>query len=148
MLAAAFVLGVPTMDSAHKQQMRELAINRWEFSGAERTDLMRYCAEDVQITEQIQLRMAPALDWPQALIRGRYGIAGARMEHNGVPINVPMWNCLRERWPDICGQLLDSVNASYGVFIDGHFSDQRFLDYLSRQGIAFVANDPDRAPSA
>ena len=42
--------------------------------------------------------MLPHIDWPRALLRGRYMAAAAKMEHDGVPIDVPMLELLRQHW--------------------------------------------------
>jgi hypothetical protein len=135
MLAAAFALGVRTMTTARKEAMRELAMTRWAFTEEERREFMAYNAEDTEILEQIFLRMVSALDWARALIRGRYALAVARMEREGVPIDVALFRAVQEAWPTLLGQLVASVGAAYGVFKDGQRSDQLLLDYARRQGI-------------
>lgn len=135
MLAAAFILGVPAMEGAEKARMRELAMTRWEFTDQERVDMMDYCAEDTRITEGIFWRLVEYIDWPRALLRGRYGFAVAAMEHCGIPIDAGRWSHFLAQWPDISLQLIAEVDAGYGVYREGHFSDQLFHDYLVRNGI-------------
>lgn len=135
MLAAAFILGVPAMNTTRKEAMRDLAITRWEFTPEEQAEMLRYNGDDVEITEGILRRVAPLLDWPRALLRGRYGMAVAMMEHVGVPIDTPRWNHVRDRLPLLQRQLITHTDAAYGVFHDGHFSDRLFLDYAARRHI-------------
>jgi DNA polymerase-1 len=135
MLAAAFILGVPAMNSTRKEEMRDLAITRWEFAPEEQREMLEYNGDDVEITEGILRQLAPMLDWPRALLRGRYGLAVATMEHIGVPIDMPRWNYVRDRLPVIQRQLITHVDAAYGVFHDGHFNDRLFLDYTARRRI-------------
>jgi hypothetical protein len=134
MLAAAFTFGIPAMDTTRKEEMRALAITRQEFAPEEQAELMDYCAEDVEITDKLLEALVPLIDWPRALLRGRYGLAVARMERTGVPIDLPCWNHLRANWNSVIRRLIDTTDAAYGVFHDGHFSDQRLADYVARKG--------------
>ena len=43
-------------------------------------------------------RMAPTIDWPRALLRGRYMGAVARMERAGVPIDTAMHRRMIGNW--------------------------------------------------
>jgi DNA polymerase I len=63
MLAAAYTFGVPAMNSVRKEEMRQLAIARWEFTLEEQAEMMAYCTDDVEITEGILRQFEPLLDW-------------------------------------------------------------------------------------
>jgi hypothetical protein len=138
MLAAAFIFGIPTMDTTHKEEMRQLAITRWEFTPAEQTELMDYNAEDVDITGKIFDALAPILDWPRALLRGRYGLAIARMERTGVPIDTSRWERLCDGWSGIKGQLIEALDAEYKVFRDGEVDDDLLYEYAKRENLLGV----------
>ena len=135
MLAAAFILGVPTMSTTRKEAMRQLAITRWSFTSDEQHEMCNYCEDDVKITEQILSRLAPFIDWPRALLRARYGLAVARMEHVGVPIDTALWQHVIGHWPRLVHHLIVHTDRAYGVFRDDSFSDQLLLEYLTRRGI-------------
>lgn len=90
--------------------------------------------------------MLPHIDVPRALLRGRYTVAAARMEWNGVPIDTNTLARLRDNWDSIKSRLITTVNATYGVYepagreSDPHtgpmrFSSARWTDYLTRAGI-------------
>lgn len=81
--------------------------------------------------------MAPALDVPRALLRGRYMAAVARMEHAGVPIDVAYLRDLRSGWDGIRRKVVEAVDADYGVFHGVTFKAARFEDYLRRTGITW-----------
>jgi hypothetical protein len=134
MLAAAFILGVPTMDTARKEEMRTLAMTRWDFSEAEQNEMQDYCAEDTDIAGQIYTRLEPGFDWPRALLRGRYGLAIARMERTAVPLDVQCWDLLRGGWNETRTRLIEAVDAKYGVFRDGEVSDELLARYARDKG--------------
>jgi hypothetical protein len=134
MLAAAFILGVPTMDTARKEEMRQLAITRWSFVPEEQTEEMNYCSEDTATACGIYHKLAPFIDWPRALLRGRYGLAIARMERTGVPIDATCWHHLQADWNNILSDLIVVTDADYGVFRDGEVSDDLLAKYAKREG--------------
>jgi hypothetical protein len=135
MLAAAFKLGIPIMPTPHKEEMRQLAMTRWEFSAAERRDLLAYCAEDVGTTSKIFEALAPEIQWSHALLHGRYGLAVARMEHEGAPIDTDRWSAVQEAWPALSRGADRRVDQAYGVFQDGKKSDRLILKMAAERGI-------------
>jgi hypothetical protein len=79
--------------------------------------------------------MAPHLDLPRALLRGRFMGAAASIEANGVPIDVPALLRLRAGWERIKAGLIEEIDADYGVFEAGSFRRARFEQFLIRAGI-------------
>lgn len=55
----------------------------------------------------------------QALLRGRYTAAVARIERTGVPIDVETLTAIRDGWERIKADLIREVDADYGVFEHG-----------------------------
>lgn len=135
LLGALVYHGLPAMDGAEKQTMRDLAIRGGPFTDDERQALLDYCAEDVQALERLLPRMLPRIDVPRALLRGRYGWASASMEHRGIPIDVPMFEHLKNRWGHIQNALVEEVDARYGVFEGTTFKREKFADWLIASGI-------------
>ena len=56
--------------------------------------ILDYCQSDVDALVRLFERMAPEIDLPRALLRGRY-MAAAAMEWEGVPVDVPTFALLR-----------------------------------------------------
>ena len=135
LLGALVYHGLPAMDGAEKQSMRDLAIRGGPFTDDERKALLDYCAEDVHALERLLPRMLPRIDVPRALLRGRYGWAAASMEHRGIPIDVPMFKHLKNRWGHIQTALVEEVDARYGVFDGTTFKREKFADWLIASGI-------------
>src|SRR5262249_2091525 len=66
----------------------------------------------------------------QALLRGRYVAAVARMENTGVPIDTDMLSELRARWDSIKRDLIGAIDKDFGVFEGTVFKDGLFAAYL------------------
>lgn len=135
LLGALVYHGLPAMDGAEKQAMRDLAIRGGPFTDDERQALLAYCAEDVHALERLLPRMLPRIDVPRALLRGRYGWAVAGMERCGMPIDVPMFEHLKNRWGHIQAALVEEVDARYGVFDGTTFKREKFTAWLITNGI-------------
>ena len=130
LLGALVYHGLPAMDGAEKTAMRDLAIRGGPFTDEERRALLDYCAEDVYALERLLPRMLPRIDIPRALLRGRYGWAVASMEHRGIPIDVPTFEHLKNRWGHIQKALVEEVDARYGVFEGLTFKRDKFARWL------------------
>ena len=70
--------------------------------------------------------------------------AAATMEHNGVPIDVPLLAKLREKWGDIQDGLIANVDSKYGVFDGRTFKADRFADWLASTDIPWPRLDSGR----
>ena len=59
--------------------------------------------------------------------------AAARMERNGVPIDVDTLELLRRHWSDIQDQLIAEVDRDYDVYEGRTFKVERFAEWLDTQ---------------
>ncbi len=57
-----------------------------------------YCEGDVEALARLLFAMLPGIDLPRALLRGRFMVAAAAMEHAGMPIDTEMLAHLRCYW--------------------------------------------------
>ncbi len=135
LLGAMVYHGLPVMEAAAKEAMRQLAIRGGPFTDGEREALLAYCAEDVAALARLLPAMMPRIDLPRALLRGRYAWAAAAMEHRGIPLDVPTFEHLKSRWPAIQSQLVAEVDQHYHVYVGTTFKRDRFARYLSQRGI-------------
>ena len=115
--------------------MRELVLRGGPWSDAEREAILDYCESDVEALARLLPAMLPRIDLPRALLRGRYMVALARMERNGVPIDTMTLGRLRRYWLDIQDQLIAEIDAEYGVYEGRTFKADRFAAWLARTGI-------------
>ena len=135
LLGALVHFGIDSMAAAEKSEMRDLAIRGGPFSAAEKRDLLDYCEQDVVVLPKLLEAMIDKIDFPRALLRGRYMAAVARMEHTGVPIDTATLNLLRENWVQIKEKLVDRVDSRYGVYDGTSFKRERFADWLQLNDI-------------
>jgi hypothetical protein len=133
--------GLDAMDAADKQAMRDLILRGGPYTSDERRAILEYCGQDVSALSRLLPRMWERIDLPRALLRGRYVAAVARMEAQGVPVDVTTYQQLLDGWGYLRGRLVDVVNADYrladgrGVF-DGHtFKADRWAAWLAAKGI-------------
>ena len=115
--------------------MRALVLRGGPWSDAERAQILDYCESDVAALTRLLPVMVPSIDLPRALLRGRYMAAAARMERNGVPIDVSTFELLKENWEKIQDQLIAEIDAEYGVFDGRTFKADRFAVWLAKAGI-------------
>ena len=97
-------------------------------------EILDYCETDVDALERLLPAMLPRIDLPRALLRGRYMAAAAAMEYNGVPIDVPTLELLRERWTDIQDHLIAAIDV-YGVYDGRTFKADRWRKLMAKLSI-------------
>jgi hypothetical protein len=148
LLGALAYFGLDGLTAAEKDDMRQLASRGGPYTAGERQALLDYCQSDVDGLARLLPAMLPRIVPPaldahgrhkalgQALLRGRYMAAVARMERTGVPIDAETLARLRDSWPAIKGRLIAEVNREYGVFAP---AGQRTIDPDSRFGAALLA---------
>jgi DNA polymerase family A len=135
LVGALVAFGLDTVNVAEKKEMQE-AIGSGTWRGRYTPEeIMDYCMSDVDALARLLPVMAPRIDLPRALLRGRYMAAAARMEYAGSPIDVPMLNKFRRSWVPIQEKLIQRIDADYHVY-DGHtFKAARFEAWLTQAGI-------------
>lgn len=129
--------GIPHIDAAEKESMRELIMSRTSWGDDERASILTYCGSDVSGLLLLLPAMAPTIDLPRALHRGRYSIAAARMEHTGVPVDGEKLDELSSAWKDVQRELVVELDKPFGVYEDLSFREGRFADLLEGMGVAW-----------
>lgn len=138
--------GISSITSAQKSEERALIMSGGPWSESERQRILDYCQTDVDPMAALLERMLPAiLSKPnglgQALLRGRYMAAVARMERTGVPIDAGMLTSLREHWGSIKHELIEAIDKDYGVFEGTVFKAGLFAAYLVDNRIEWPRTD-------
>lgn len=136
LLGALTYFGLDAMDAAEKNEMIQLALRGGSYTAEEQKALLDYCHADVKALGRLLLKMAPRLDMPRALLRGRYMAAVARMEHRGIPIDKAALQRLSANWATIKAELVDRLDHA-GVFRGTTFDTARFSAFITRLGIAW-----------
>jgi hypothetical protein len=140
LLGALSYHGIPAITADEKHDMRELVLGGGPWSPSERAAILEYCQSDVDALGPLLERMLLTIrstprGLGQALLRGRYTTAVARIEHAGVPIDVSMLGALRANWEPIKLELIGAVDQPYGVYEGTTFKAGRFAEYLCRHDI-------------
>jgi DNA polymerase family A len=150
LLGAMSYFRLDCVSALEKDEMRQLALRGGPWTAEEKQFLLDYCESDVKALTLLFEKMAPKLDLPRALIRGRYMRAVARMESVGVPVDVPMLQELRDHWTDLKTDLIAQVDSLFGVYKKTTFKLNLFSAWLEAQGITWprtpkgrIATDED-----
>jgi DNA polymerase-1 len=135
LIGALTAFGLDTMGATEKKEL-QTAIGNGTWPGRHTPqEISDYCMSDVDALARLLPVMAPRIDLPRSLLRGRYMAAAARMEYAGVPIDVPMLEKLRRHWAAIQDKLIEHIDADYGVYDGRTFKEEKFEAYLVRAGI-------------
>ena len=144
LIGALTAFGLDTMGATEKKEMQE-AIGNGTWPGRYTPEeILDYCMGDVDALARLLPVMAPCIDLPRALLRGRYMAAAARMEYAGVPTDVPMLGKLRQHWAHIQDKLIERIDADYGVFEGRTFKLERFEAWLARSSTPWPRLDTGR----
>ena len=143
LLGALAHYGLDHIGVVEKTEMRDKFIaGKFDvWTDRERREGLDYCETDVRALAELLPAMmarksnAAPFSLPHALLRGRYMAAVSAMEHVGIPIDVELFNLLRDNWSDIQDQLIAEIDKDYGVYDGRTFKADRFEDFLNREGI-------------
>jgi hypothetical protein len=141
LIGALTAYGLDSIGTVEKTEMRDLILGGGPWSADERDAILNYCESDVDALARLLPAMAPKIDLPHALLRGRYMAAAAHMEYNGVPIDTDMLAQFRAHWTDIQDALIARIDADYGVFEGRTFKAAKFATWLERAGIPWPRLD-------
>lgn len=141
LLGAMSTFGLDSLSATEKEEMRQLAMRGGPFTDTERRDLLDYCQSDVDALYRLLPKMWSTIDLPRALLRGRYMGAAARMEHVGVPIDVPTFTLLKEHWQMIQERIIEPIDRNYGLYEGKTFKRDRFERWLAQNNIPWPMLD-------
>jgi hypothetical protein len=135
LIGALTAFGLDTMSVTEKKEL-QTAIGNGTWRGRYTPgEILDYCDSDVDALVRLLPAMAPRIDLPRALLRGRYMAAAAHMEFAGPPIDVPTRAKLVRCWTSIQDKLIQRIDADYGVYEGRTFKLERFEMWLVRAGI-------------
>jgi DNA polymerase-1 len=136
LLHVASSCGVETMSAEHKDDMRQLAMGE-EVAPERRAELMAYCLDDVRTGLAIWRSLEPRVGIAEAVLRGRYLKALARVERRGIPADADLITRLRVHAPAILNAAWLRAREEYpGVISEsGTFSSSAWLAWCAREGV-------------
>jgi hypothetical protein len=140
LLSALSYHGIASITKAEKNTERDLVLRGGPWTMSERCRILDYCQSDVDCLGPLLERMLPAIrsrrkGLGQALLRGRYMAAVARIEATGVPIDVNLLSQIRSRWDAIKLDLVRAVDKDYGVYEGTTFKAGLFARWLAAERI-------------
>lgn len=135
LIGACLYYGINDGDATYKDVMRERILEGFPYNQEEQAQILDYCEKDVDLTIKLFHSMKNSIALQQGLLRGRYMWSVAQMEFYGIPLNQEILSLLRQRWDTIKEKLVAKVDIHYGVFEGTKFKTQKFVEYLTNQGI-------------
>lgn len=146
LLDALSSYGISGVVAGEKKDMRDLCIRGGPFTEKEREEILTYCQSDVDATAELFLKMWPRVShhFSPALWRGEYGKAVAKIESNGIPLDVPKLERLRVAWPKIKSQMIQSIDANYDVYEGETFKEAKFAAWLEKELINWPLHESGR----
>ena len=134
--------GLDSIDTKHKDAMRDRIMQGWPFTPAEYEQILAYNMSDVESLARVLPKILPEIDLDVALYWGEFAAVSAVMQHNGVPINMEIYPQLmgKKTWRKIRDEMVPIVDAQYNVFVrnaagDWVFSKKLWVAYLKREGL-------------
>jgi hypothetical protein len=134
LIAALHRHGLPAMSAEHKDAMRGKVMFQNTWDTEERAAILDYCMED-NVTCAALLRTMDAkglINWEQALWRGRYlALSGGHIEHHGIPIDVSLYQRLREEFPRLRHSLIEH-HDEFRVYVHDHLNQARVAALIGK----------------
>ena len=132
--------GIPSITSAQKDEERALIMGGGPWTDQERVRILDYCQTDVDVLAPLLERMLPKITATpqglgQALLRGRYMAAVARIEQAGIPIDTDTLGRMRSNWSAIKEDLVAEIDVDFSVYEGTSFRTGLFAKYLADRGI-------------
>jgi hypothetical protein len=124
------------VDAVEKGDMQALAMRGGPFTPEERRQLLHYCGQDVKVTAELLRRMAPGIPL-QALQRGRFLRAAAKMVHAGVPLDADTLAAIHEGRSKVIRGLADEVNPTFGVYQGSTLKDRLLEEMVECHRLAW-----------
>jgi hypothetical protein len=142
LLGALSYFGLDGIGASEKDEMRALALRGGNYTGEEKVVLLDYCQSDVEALSRLVPRILPHIEYlPRSVYRGRYMAAVARMEHEGVPMDMELLVKLCNNWEAIQDKLISQVDKEYEIFDGRTFKIERFEAYLVKNQIPWPRLD-------
>jgi DNA polymerase I len=144
--------GIPGLTADVKDEERDFVLRGGPWPDpADRRRILDYCGTDVaplfQLTECLlyadccgaPLRSDPA-GLAQAIHRGRFSLAAARMEHTAIAVDTDLLDPVTTAWDSIRATVIADMDK-FGVYPGGHFSNAKFLECMDTLGIPWPRAD-------
>ena len=126
LLETCDLFGIPHMSKEHKAHVRDLILNNTEYTEEQWCEIEDYNRDDVLLDIPLLKALAPTIDMPAALFRGRYAAAVADWELRGTPIDADYLKELEACWQTL-RMFYIRRDDQFGLYDDvGSFCEDRF----------------------
>jgi DNA polymerase I len=147
LLKALQHFGIQGITAEQKDEERDLVLRGGPWTPGERQRIIDYCETDVAPLFRLAENLlhtdccgppvrADRCGLAQAIHRGRYTLAAARMEYNGIPVDTETLGRILGDWDAIKAAAITELD-SFGIYQDGHFNNARFLACMENLGISW-----------
>jgi DNA polymerase-1 len=135
LVEACELFGIPHIDAADKAHIIDTIVGKDEYSPQEWREIVAMNQRDVAQEAALLSKIAPTIDLPAALFRGRYAKPVVEMEHNGIPVDVEfLHNELEANWPAL-RMFYIRRDDEFGLYDDnGSFCTNRMEDLVKAKG--------------
>jgi hypothetical protein len=134
------------LDTAHKEDTRDLIVQGPPFSNKQRAVIRRYNLDDARSAVRVFKRLVPTIpSFRHALYRGEFEWGLSGQEYRGTPIPLTEHERIASYWNAIKVDLVTDVDRQYGCYDiaddEPHFreggsnSERGFYAYLRREDI-------------
>ena len=145
--------GIQTISNELKEQKRNLIINNYpHYTQEEKEEILEYNLSDVEINEQLFLAHLKKIDeqlldprggvsykehFSQAVFHSRAMALCAKIERNGIPINLKLHHDLEENYEDVRIMEMDHINKECGVelYVDYKLKQSQFEQLLKNENL-------------
>jgi hypothetical protein len=141
LVGASIYFGLDHIGADRKEGSRQFILGGGPWSAEDRAAIQLYNEDDVLALERLLLVMAPKIDLPRALLRGRYMKAAAWMEWHGVPIDTWTLALLRQYWEAIQDELIVDIDVAYHCFDGRTFKRDWWARFLSEHQIPWPLHE-------
>jgi DNA polymerase I len=134
LLEACDLFAIPHMPKDHKKHVRDIILGNESYSDEQWPEIADYNRDDVLLTILLLEAIAPTIDVPAALFRGRYGAAVVDMETRGIPVSPRHLAALKEHWQALRAYYIRR-DDTFGLYDDaGTFKEERFCALADARG--------------
>ncbi len=145
LLGALAYFGLPSISVGEKESMRALIMSGGPWDEEQKSRILTYCESDVEALFRLLPVMAPKIDLPRALLRGKFMGYCSRVESAGIPIDVPSYDRLVTHWDRVEDALIHEINLDYyRPYRQKHFKHVIWEWYLVRSGIPWPRTSSGR----
>jgi hypothetical protein len=134
------------LDATHKRDMRDRILQGPPFADHERAEIMSYCEDDVRALARLIPHIIPTIrSLEHAMFRAKFQWVIARQESRGVPLDMPTFDRIKDKWDGMQTDLALEMDKPFGVYEikDGkpHWRRDLFEALCQRKGMAWPRHD-------